>query len=115
MLGANLSCFFREHNDTIFDKNFMVSDHKPYLLQMTMLVESPMKLFILNQNHSSVIFGSQDEEVVKNVVKFEAKMQYNDLLRVVPYIDLKPEHNWKITDFNYIMNENPFFSENWSA
>jgi hypothetical protein len=30
--------------------------------------------------------------VVKNVVKFEAKMQYNDLLRVVPYIDMKPEH-----------------------
>jgi hypothetical protein len=58
MFGANLHCFFKDQIDTIIDKNFMKADHKPYLLQVTMLVESPMKLYILNQNHSKVIFGS---------------------------------------------------------
>lgn len=38
--------------------DFLDPDHKPYLVAVTVLVESPMKLYVLNQNHSQVLFGS---------------------------------------------------------
>lgn len=57
---------------------------------------------------SSVLFGSQDSEPVKNVVRFEANVKGLDLLRVLP-VNNKPSLGWKITDFNDLMNSNPYF------
>lgn len=54
------------------------------------------------------MFGSNDTELVKNVVRFEANVKWTDLLRVLP-VDNKPSLKWKITDFNNLMNENPHF------
>jgi len=42
------------------------------------------------------------------VVRFEANVQFWDLLKVLP-VDNKPSLRWKITDFNNLMNENPYF------
>ena len=67
-----------------------------------------MKLFVQNQNYSKILFGSNDQEVVKNVVRFEANLKWHDLLRVIP-VDNKRPQPWKITDFNNLMNENPLF------
>ena len=72
------------------------------------MVESPMKLYVQNQNFTSVLFGSQDAEPVKNIVRFEANMNFVDFLDVLPY-DNKPSKGWKITDFNDLMNQNPYF------
>jgi len=72
------------------------------------MIESPMKMFVQNQNYSKILFGSDDRETVKNVVRFEANVQYWDLLKVLP-VDNKPSLGWKITDFNNLMNENAFF------
>jgi hypothetical protein len=47
-------------------------DYKPYVVAATVMIESPMKLFVQNQNFSAVLFGSTDEEQVKNIVRFEA-------------------------------------------
>ncbi len=47
------------------------SNYKPYTIAATVLIESPMKLYVENQNYSSVLFGSKDQELVKNVVRFE--------------------------------------------
>lgn len=33
-------------------------NYKPYTIAATVLIESPMKLFVQNQNFSSVLFGS---------------------------------------------------------
>ena len=77
---------------------------------MTALIESPMKLFVYNQNRSGVIFGSDNEDTVKNVVKFEIKLKYRNLFNVLP-VQNKPTRaeEWRITDFNGVMNENPYF------
>jgi hypothetical protein len=57
-----------------------------------------------------VLFGSTDEENTKNVVRFECNLRWLDFLKVLP-VDNKPSLTWKITDFNNVLNENPFFAE----
>ena len=57
---------------------------------------------------SAVLFGSQDSEPVKNIVRFEANVGPLDLLKILP-VNNKRSLNWKITDFNDLMNQNPFF------
>ena len=70
-----------------------------------------MKLFVYNQNYSSVLFGSNDDESVKNVVKFEANLRWFDFFNLLP-VDNKNEIGvWKITDFNNVLNENPLFQD----
>ena len=85
--------------------------HRPYLLQVTCVVESPMKLFVLNQNHSKVLFGSDDDEPVKNIVKFEANLRWYDFYNLLPVDNKQSIGEWKITDFNNILNENPLFDD----
>ena len=85
--------------------------HKPFLVSLTCLIESPMKLYILNQNHSSVLFGSEDEETVKNVVRFEANLHWYDFFNLLPVDNKNSLGQWKITDFNNVMNENLYFEE----
>ena len=70
-----------------------------------------MKLFVLNQNGSKVIFGSDDDEIVKNIVKFEANLRWYDFLNLLPVENKASIGPWKITDFNNIMNENPLFED----
>lgn len=48
--------------------------------------------------------------MVKNVVKFEANMKWIDIFKILP-VDNKPEMHWKITDFNNVLNENPYFKK----
>jgi hypothetical protein len=55
-----------------------------------------------------VLFGSTDEERIKNVVRFETQCKWLDFLKVLP-VDNKPSLGWKIADFNNVLNENPFF------
>lgn len=55
-----------------------------------------------------MLFGSTDQDTVKNVVRFEANLRWCDLIDVIP-TNNKASLNWKITDFNNIMNENPYF------
>jgi hypothetical protein len=47
-------------NDTRSLLDHLDSNHKPYVVAATVIVESPMKLFVQNQNYSSVLFGSND-------------------------------------------------------
>lgn len=54
-----------------------------------------------------MLFGATDGEPVKNIVRFEANLDWTDLLRVLP-VDNKPSLKWRITDFNNLMNENPY-------
>jgi len=65
-----------------------------------------MKLYVQNQNFSQVLFGSTDDELVKNVVRFETNLRWSDLLKILP-VQNKPSFDWKITDFNNVLNENP--------
>lgn len=67
-----------------------------------------MKLFVQNQNYSEVLFGSNDQEHIKNVVRFEANVYWTDFFKVMTE-DNKRSLKWKITDFNNLMNENPHF------
>ena len=70
-----------------------------------------MKLYVQNQNYSSVLFGSNDEESIKNVVRFEANLRWFDFLNVLPVDNKKSIGAWKITDFNNILNENQLFED----
>jgi len=85
-------------------------NYKPYLVSVTTLIHSPMKLYVLNQNRTKVLFGSNDKEEVKNVVKFEANVKWSEFLKILPVAN-KPllGRAWKITDYNNVMNENPYF------
>ena len=85
--------------------------NRPYLVQVTCVVESPMKLYVLNQNHSKVLFGSDDDESVKNIVKFEANIRWFDFMNLLPTDNKQVIGEWKITDYNNILNENPLFDD----
>jgi len=93
-------------NDTRSFLDHLDYNHKPYVLAATLLIESPMKLYVQNQNFSSVLFGSSDEELVKNVVRVETQIRWLDLLKNLS-VSNKPQFGWKITDFNNVLNENP--------
>lgn len=73
-----------------------------------MLIESPMKLFVQNQNYSKVLFGSNDGELVKNVVRFETQARWLDIFKLPFNLENRPDRLWKITDFNNVLNENPY-------
>jgi len=81
---------------------------KPYCVAVTALIDSPMKLFVQNQNYSKILLGNENEEHVKNVVRFEANLAWSELFDILPTFNKAPR-NWKITDFNNLMNENPHF------
>jgi hypothetical protein len=83
-------------------------DCSPYCVAMTVLIESPMKMYVQNQNYSKILFGTDDGETVKNVVRFEANLKWTDFAKILP-VNNKPSLKWKITDWNNLMNENPHF------
>lgn len=106
-LGAPCN-YYVPANDTREVWDVLESGRKPFCIAVTCLIESPMKMFVQNQNYSEILFGSDDKELVKNVVRFEANVKWSDLLKVLP-VNNKPSLKWKITDFNNLMNENPMF------
>ena len=97
-------------NDTRSMWDHLDSNHKPYVIAATVLIESPMKLFVQNQNFSSVLFGSNDPDTVKNVVRFECQVRYFDMWKVLP-VENKPSFDWYITDYNNVLNENPYLPQ----
>lgn len=107
ILGAPAT-YYVPKNDQRHFLDFLESSRRPYCVAVTALIESPMKMFVQNQNYSKILFGSNDHELVKNVVRFEANVRWTDLLKVVP-VNNKPTLKWKISDFNNLMNENPYF------
>jgi hypothetical protein len=109
LFGAEEKVYIPKPDSRHFLDN-LDSDHKPYLVAVTCLIESPMKLYVQNQNFSAVLFGSTDEENTKNVVRFEANLRWLDLFKINP-VENKPSHHWKITDFNNVLNENPHFRD----
>lgn len=84
------------------------ANHKPYLVAVTAMIESPMKLFVMNQNYSKILLGNDNDEMAKNVVRFEANLRWSEFFDILPTFN-KPPRNWKITDYNNLMNENPHF------
>lgn len=59
-----------------------------------------------------MLFRNKEEkgEMVKNVVRFETQVRYFDLFKILP-VNNKPSFGWKITDFNNVLNENPYFRD----
>jgi len=86
------------------------SNYKPYVIAATVVIESPMKLFVQNQNFSSILFGSADTEIVKNVVRFETQCRWLDIFKILP-VENKASFDWRITDFNNVLNENPYLPQ----
>ena len=97
-------------NDARSFLDHLDSNYKPYVVAATVLVESPMKLFVQNQNYSSVLFGSNDQELVKNVVRFETQARWLDLVKVLP-VENKAPFDWRIADYNNVLNENPYLPQ----
>ena len=58
ILGAPATYYVSKENDTRSFFDFLDDDHRPYLVAVTAMIESPMKLYVQNQNFSSVLFGS---------------------------------------------------------
>lgn len=108
ILGAPCDYYTPAQGDERHVLDNLQIGNKPYCISVTALIESPMKLFVQNQNYSKILFGSNDQDTVKNVVRFEANVHWSDLLKVLP-VNNKPSLKWKITDFNNLMNENPHF------
>lgn len=98
---------YQPKNDTRSFLDHLDGKHQPYVIAATVLIESPMKLFVQNQNYSKVLFGSNDHETVKNVVRFETQARWLDLVKVLN-VQNKPDRVWKVTDYNNILNENPY-------
>lgn len=107
ILGAQTTYYVPKNDERHF-LDSLDSSRTPYCVALTVLIESPMKMYVQNQNYSKILFGSSDKELVKNVVRFEANLRWTDLLKVLP-VNNKPSLKWKITDFNNLVNENPYF------
>lgn len=109
-LGVPLKVYTHKEGDRRSVLDHLNSDYKPYLVSITTLIHSPMKLFVYNQNRSKILFGSSDEEIVKNVVKFEINVRWLEFFKLLP-VRNKPllSREWRITDYNNVMNENPYF------
>lgn len=107
LLGANYNYYTPKNDSRSFLDN-LDSNYKPYCVAITVLFESPMKMFVQNQNYSAILFGSSDEELVKNVVRFETNLRWMDFGKILP-TENKPPQGWKITDFNNVLNENSYF------
>ncbi len=105
--GAPMTIYVPKNDQRHFLDHLDYSN-KPYLISVTCLIESPMKMFVQNQNYSSILFGNDDTEMVKNVVRFETQVRWFDLFKLLP-VNNKMRHEWKITDFNNVLNENPYF------
>jgi hypothetical protein len=101
---------YQPKNDTRHFLDHLDYNYKPYVVAATLMIESPMKLYVQNQNYSAVLFGSRDEELVKNVVRVEAQVRWLDLFKILN-VGNKPQFGWKITDFNNILNENPYLPQ----
>ena len=71
LFGATQTIYTPKNDQRSFLDN-LDNNYKPYVVAATVLIESPMKLYVQNQNFSAVLFGSTDKEMVKNVVRFEA-------------------------------------------
>ena len=89
--------------------DWLDEDHKPYNIAITALIESPMKMYVQNQNYSNILLGNDNAEMVKNVVRFETNLRWTDMVDLLPTQN-KPEKRWKITDWNNLMNENKHFA-----
>ena len=112
LMGAPLKIYTNKSGDSRSVFDHLNSDYKPYLVSVTTLIHSPMKLFVYNQNRTKILFGSNDEEIVKNVVKFEINVRWLEFFKILP-VPMKPllSRQWKITDYNNVLNENPYFEE----
>lgn len=84
---------------------------KPFILATTMLVQSPIKLCVWNQNHSKE-FKLKEQDIYDYVVRFETQMTYSDFGWILPTQN-KPSRlrDTKITDFNNVLRGNPYFGE----
>ena len=90
------------------DQSF-AQNEKPFILACTMLVQSPMRLAIYNQNLTKE-FKFRDEEVLDYVIRFETEMSYSDFTWVLPTQNKPSRVKFtKITDFNNILRGNPYF------
>lgn len=98
---------FVPKNDTRSFLDHLDSNYKPYVISATVLIESPMKLFVQNQNFSKVLFGSNDGELTKNIVRFETQARWLDIYKMPLNVVNRPDRVWKISDFNNVLNENP--------
>lgn len=106
----NMKTYVPKSGDNRHVLDFLEMDsHRPYLCAVTCLVESPMKLYVQNQNFTSILFGNDNDELVKNVVRFEANLRWYDFYNLLPVNNKKSIGDWKITDFNNCLNENPMF------
>lgn len=106
-LGAPLKSFTRKDGKgahSLLDNMF--ANYRPYNLAVTTIVTSPMKFFVYNQNRSAIIFGNNNEESVRNIVRFEIALRLIDFKSVLP-IPNKPRlvDHIKITDFNNVISE----------
>jgi hypothetical protein len=95
------------------DNNSLAKNQKPFILATTMLVRTPMKIAIFNQNLSRKIYGENENEAIDYVVRFETQMNYSDFTWILPGPN-KPSRlrMTKITDFNNLARGNPFFPRN---
>ena len=50
ILGAPATYYVSKENDTRSFFDFLDDDHRPYLVAVTAMIESPMKLYVQNQN-----------------------------------------------------------------
>ena len=111
-LGAPMKVYKDTTEPRSFLENMLNENNKPYLVSITTLIHSPMKMFVYNQNRSKILFGTDDDEIVKNVVKFEVNLKWTEFFKILP-VENKPllSRQMRITDYNNVMNENPYFEE----
>lgn len=68
---------------------------------------------VMNQNYSKVLFPAAYDQIKDddqlNVVKFEAELRWFDFFNMLPVENKKQIGQWRISDFNNTLNENPLF------
>ena len=103
-LGAKCTTYSQKNGRKHGILDNLNTEYKPYVLTTTPLIQSPMKLFVWNQNRTAVLFGNQEPDLASNIVKFSVALRLNDFKSVLP-IPNKPRliDDMIITDFNNVM------------
>ena len=89
-------------------------NHKPYLIQAKMLIQSHMRLFAYTKNEMQWKTPNSPlgDEMTANIVQFEINVKGSEFLKFFPTKGKSPlMREWRITDLNNAMGGNPLLKE----
>lgn len=106
--------FYKKRNQQLTDGLEVIEEtHKPYLVQVRVLIHSHMRLFGYTKNERQLGSTVTDAEtdMTPNIVQFEVNVKGTEFYKILPTAGKPPlTREWKMTDINNALNGNPLLA-----